>query len=233
MASYILIFLALGLAIGSNRIIESKNVSKEAACYIPDGCVWYKPNRKTLDRHLYCNNLYARIDYQKLKESSYSFCMPDSPEAKGLAIHFNRDDYNRRRLLNNSFELLKIEPYIKKMSSFYYYLFKPRFFFHNLRGFHASLRLPMDHRGVGFIMYDSDLNFFSSENSLIRTCEAYRKASGSEPRNVFWNVTLNTSKSLFTDVFFDKCRFPTPICPLVFQNAKLFQITIYYMTRFV
>lgn len=232
MACNILILLSFGLTIISNRNIESKNVSKKAvACYIPDGCSCYEPNRKTLDRNLYCNNLYARIDYQKLKESSYNLCMPDSPDAIALAIHFNRNDYTRRLTLNNSFELLKIEPYlITKMSIFYYYYFKPRFFFHNLRGFHANLRLPVDYRGAGFVILDTDFNFFSAEKTLIRTCEAYRNASGSQPRNLFWNATF-ISDSLDYDLFFEKCRFPTPVCPLVFQNARILQITILYLTR--
>lgn len=198
----------------------SENLKEKEACYMPEGCAWHKPSEDEFRRNLYCKKFYARFNITPTN----SICMPDSRHASYLNLHYNWN--GNKIILNNSFQLFQIANYVRKMSKSFYHLGSPYFSFYNLRGVDVNLRMPIEaHYYSIFQFFDSSLDMFTSDGSLIRTCEQYREFSAAR------NFIFSSESSSQIELTFSNCRVATPICRLVFRNARLSRINFLNMAK--
>lgn len=211
--------------------IEFKSATKHKGCYMPDGCEWDKTDEHVnkTERHMDCRNLYAKFDTQMIGNNSF-ICTPNFQKALFVKIHINRYDLSRKSILNNSFQLSNISKFID-VRSLLITPFLPTFGIYNLKGIQAdfmlgdNIQLPKT-----LLFYNSDFSFYTREGSLIRTCEEYNKSASKAPRNLFWAASANVF-SPTSILYLFNCRYKKPICPLLFQNARLMKGKIFSMIR--
>lgn len=214
---------------------HSRNNKTNKLCYMPDGCYWSS-------NHLHCDKLYASFDMKEFGKMSHTICTPKNKHESISNFHFNGLSKNLL-VLNNSFDLSYMIKYSKQTYQYF------TIHFYRLKGIQIDLKFSFADFYSNEIIYDNfkyrwelmwefsdiDFNIFSKSGSLIRTCQDFiDSAPAMDSKNVFWENTILPIK-MYSDfpreLHLKMCRFPTPVCPILFQNARLIILQINGLIR--
>lgn len=205
------------------RTIESKGINfYPKGCYMPDRCKWITDsseiNSHTID--LICNDVSAKFDRDKLKNSSMLCQRRDQPFYHAMTIFFKQQ---KAIILNNSFDLYNI---IYAIWAFFFYDTQLRFT--NIIGFSSDLALDLKNSYITIMFIDGEFKIYSKvngSNRLIQTCQDLRINSTIVNTNFLVKHPTNYS------LYFYNTLFQTPICPLIFATSKMKRLSLYYMVK--
>jgi hypothetical protein len=154
------------------RTSESKGINfYPKGCYMPDRCKWVTDlaeiNSHTID--LICNDISAKFDRDKLKNSSMVCQRIDQPYYYAMSIFFKQQ---KKIILDNSFDFYNI---IYAIGAFLFYDAQIRFI--NIIGFSSDLALDLKNSYISFSFIDGEFKIYSKvngSNRLIQTCQELR-----------------------------------------------------------
>ena len=77
------------------------------------------------------------------------------------------------------------------------------------------------------ILSNSKLNFYAKKGKFLTSCRDFSNQNVTSPRTIFQIKNLQ-----YLSISFESCIYATKICPLLFKNAKMFQLTINFMMNY-
>ena len=175
-------------------------------CHLPKGCKWIDKKQQLLEETIVCNNLQSRLDLNK--------CNVTKKRSEKLWEYYAInlvfvEKTNRNYILNNDFNLHTIVDIINSTIS-------SEIKFGNLKGFQCDLALVLKNKADYIQFYDSKFDFYNRDGEVIKTCEDYKKSIG----NLTKSFILSRFDSYYSMSFLNT-QYKTPICPLLFENAKI------------
>ena len=188
-------------------------------CQLPNGCALIDKNKWTSSENIIvCENLRSRFDLDTCNLTNKMSNLPSSFSSLSLILI---EKVNRNYILNNDFNIHKIIDVVNSTTG-------AMIKFVNLLGFQSDLALDYNNKTPLIVQfYDTKFDFYDQNEQLIKTCQEFKDSIGDMTKNFIFS---SRSKEYFTANFFNT-QFKTPVCPLIFQNAKIFQFKLSHLVE--